>query len=127
MSIQKLKEILFSSISPSKISQVFSGNIEPVSLKYLLDNLSPNIDKEIIDTAKSKNVEPIGGELFVFVNEDNKIEINWDFYFSNKNKDGKMTKISSQKIIEKEFLMPEDYDSLKTEKKKYEINPPSVD
>lgn len=127
MSIQKLKEILFSPISPSKISKVLSGEIEPVSLKYLLDNLSLNIDKEIIEVAKSRGIKPIGGELFVFVNNDEKIEINWDFYFSNKNEDNQMIKISSQKIIEKEFLMAGDYNAIKKERQKYEINPPNID
>lgn len=60
------------------------------------------------------------------MNDDDKIEIDWDLYFTNKNQDNQMTKITSKKIIDKEFLLESDYHDLKKEKKKYEITTPNT-
>lgn len=111
----------------SAIQELVFKPKEPIKLSTLLENISPDIDNKILDVSKNQNLNPIGGEVLIYMKDDDNVMVEWSFYFNSKeNTTQELTKISSQKFIANEYIVNDDILSIKENKiLKFAIEPPS--
>ena len=123
-----IKKVMAVMTTLDAIQEIFFKEKEPVSIECILDNISPDIDKKIIDTVSKKELNPIGGEINIYIDDHTKdVIIEWDFYFEDRQgKSDQMTKISSKKMVRQEYITGDDYFSLKNEPLKFSIISPNI-
>ncbi|OPH34889.1 hypothetical protein [Moraxella lacunata] len=126
--LKKVMAVMTTPIALGAIQEIFFKEKEPVSIEYILDNISPDIDKEIIDTVSKKELNPIGGEIIIYIDNHTKdVIIEWDFYFKDRQgKSDQMTKISSKKMVRQEYITRDDYFSLKNKPLNFPITSPDI-
>lgn len=99
-----------------------SFHVEPLSIKQLLNYLSPVIDEKIIEQMKDTTLKPIGGELKLIAQLNNDILVIWDFYFINTQ--NKYIKIGNEKIIKQSRLTHEACEQIKSNVMVFDIKTP---
>lgn len=93
------------------------------TLESVLNDFSPGIDKLIIETVAKDKVEPLGGILTAYINNDADVALEAKLYFVNEQEKYMLKKINH--IVPKEKVVQEDLDRLKQEgKKEFEIDAP---
>lgn len=125
--LKKIVTIMTTPIYLSAIQELVFKPKEPIKLSTLLENISPDIDNKILDVSKNQNLNPIGGEVLIYMKDDDNVMVEWSFYFNSKeNTTQELTKISSQKFIANEYIVNDDILSIKENKiLKFAIEPPS--
>ena len=99
-------------------------HIEPMSIEQFLIKTSPKIDKEIIHHANSNHLTPIGREIKFSTQNNDKILVVWEFYFTDK--DSKYSKIGGEKTINTLLLTIEANHQIKANDLVFNINPPTL-
>lgn len=90
-----------------------------------LNKSSTVIDKEILRISEKEGLIPIGGELKLRSIEDSQdISIFWDFYFQDK--ENKMIRKSSERLIRNNLFTEEALEFIKAKKLVYPISAPSI-
>lgn len=124
---KKFVAILTTPIVIKGIQEILFSKKEPLPIIKILENISTDIDNEILKIADKKQAKPIGGEVFFYIDDSTKnVIIEWDFYFENKKETSEdLIKIHSKKFIKSSYILESDYLSLKDNKRTFPIIAPS--
>ena len=125
--LNKFIAIMTTPIILKGVQEIIFNKKEPLSITKILDNISPDIDEEILKLSEKKQAEPIGGELYAYIdNKTKNVIIEWNFYLKNKKENSEdLIKITSKKFIKKTYIIESDYLSLKENKKQFTIISPN--
>lgn len=121
------KSVLKSLISEDFLSKttlriLSKHDIEPVSIKIFLDEISPDIDKRVLDYAMREAVNPLGGEILISIKEE-EVTLKTNLYFQHKNK---IFLNTSEKKVSSKIFTEEDLIQIRNSSVKYNIDPPYV-
>lgn len=121
------KSVLKSLISEDFLSKttlriLSKHDIEPVSIKIFLDEISPEIDKRVLDYAMREAVNPLGGEILISIKEE-EVTLKTNLYFQHKNK---IFLNTSEKKVSSKIFTEEDLIQIRNSSVKYNIDPPYV-
>lgn len=95
--------------------------IEPISIDALAESLSPAIDQQIVEVARTEGLKPLGGELkAIYINDS--VELHLKNYFNDRN--NKIILKESKKIIDKVYLDQDSINKVKASELVYPITPP---
>lgn len=101
-----------------------SMETKSLSIDTLLDQLSVEIDKDMLSVANLEKMQPLGGEITITTNDKNSIKLNLKTYFNNS--ENKIILRESSKIIDNNILEASAIDKIQgsINPLKYEISPP---
>lgn len=122
--INKLYKVLSTPITTDIIGDIFFQKTA-MNIEDFLNKSSTVIDKEIIRISKKEGLIPIGGELKLrFIKDSQDICVLWDFYFQEK--ENKMIRKSSERLIRNNLFTEESVEFVKLENPIYPISAPKI-